>query len=59
MFLKVQSQWHIGFNGVVGLHYACVLEVIRMYKVDDPIALFENIQIMEAAALQKMNKESK
>ena len=56
-FISCQSQWNTSFGGITGLDYASVLAVINMYKYSDPIAVFEGIQIMEAAAMAVMNKK--
>jgi len=48
-FISCQSQWNTSFGGITGLDYASVLA--------DPIAVFEGIQIMEAAAMAVMNKK--
>ena len=56
MFLKVQTQWRVGMGGIIGLDYTSVIEMIKIYSKDS-IAMLENIQIIEAAALQVLNKE--
>ena len=57
MFLRCQTQWRVGVSGIIGLDYTSVLEMIKLYLVEDTVAMFENLQIMEAAALQVINKE--
>ena len=57
MFLKVQTQWRVGMGGIIGLDYTSVIEMIKLYLVEDTVAMLENLQIMEAAALQVINKE--
>ena len=57
MFLRCQTQWRVGVSGIIGLDYTSVLEMIKLYLVEDTVAMLENIQIMEAAALQALNKE--
>ena len=56
MFVKVQTQWRVGMGGIIGLDYTSVLEMIKLYS-KDKIAMLENIQIIEAAALQAINKD--
>ena len=56
MFLRCQTQWRVGVNGIIGLDYTSVLEMIKLYLVEDTVAMLENLQVMEAAALQAMNK---
>ena len=57
MFLRCQTQWRVGVSGIIGLDYTSVLEMIKLYLVEDTVAMLENLQIMEAAALQVLNKE--
>ncbi len=57
MFLRCQTQWRVGVSGIIGLDYTSVLEMIKLYLVEDTVAMLENLQIMEAAALQALNKE--
>jgi len=57
MFLRCQTQWRVGISGIIGLDYTSVIEMIKLYLVEDTVAMLENIQIMEAAALQVINKE--
>tara|TARA_A100001515_G_scaffold130413_2_gene117625 strand:- start:479 stop:652 length:174 start_codon:yes stop_codon:yes gene_type:complete len=55
MFLRCQTQWRVGVGGIIGLDYTSVLEMIKIYSKDS-IAMLENIQIIEAAALQTLNR---
>ena len=57
MFLRCQTQWRVGMSGIIGLDYTSVLEMIKLYLVEDTVAMLENLQIMEAAALQALNKD--
>ena len=57
MFLRCQTQWRVGISGIIGLDYTSVIEMIKLYLVEDTVAMLENLQIMEAAALQVLNKE--
>ena len=56
MFLRCQTQWRVGMSGIIGLDYTSVLEMIKLYN-KDIIAMLENIQIIEAAALQALNRD--
>ena len=56
IFLKVQTQWRVGMGGIIGLDYTSVIEMIKLYSKDS-IVMLENIQIIEAAALQALNKD--
>ena len=57
MFLRCQTQWRVGISGIIGLDYTSVIEMIKLYLVEDTVAMLENLQIMEAAALKAINKE--
>ncbi len=59
MFLRVQTQWRTAMNGLVGLDYGAVEWLFRLYAVDDPRALLEGLQVMEAAAIVKLNDQGK
>ena len=58
MFLNVQTQWRVGMGGIIGLDYTSVIEMIKLYT-DKPAELMESIQVIEAAVLKTINKESK
>ena len=59
-FLLCQTQWRVGgMGGVTGLDYAAVVEVIKLYKVDDPTSVLEDIQVMEVTSMTLLNKEKK
>lgn len=59
VFLACRSQWRIlaGFDRAVylGLDYAALEVVMRLLKVPDPAAMFNDIQAMEQAALAVFN----
>ena len=57
MFLRCQTQWRVGMSGIIGLDYTSVIEMIKLYLVEDTVAMLENLQIMEAGALKIINKE--
>ena len=56
MFLRCQTQWRVGMSGIIGFDYTSVIEMIKLYSKDS-IAMLENIQIIEAAALQALNRD--
>ena len=55
MFLRMQTQWNVSMNGLVGLNYQALETLIRLYHVKEPVELFERVQVIERAALVKMN----
>lgn len=57
MFLRLQTQWRSTMNGVIGLDYSAVQWLFRLYEVQDERALLEDLQTMEVAAMQAINKE--
>lgn len=58
MFLRLQTQWRTTMNGLLGLDYGAVAWILRLYEVEDPRALLEDLQVMEAAALLSINSRS-
>lgn len=58
MFLRVQTQWRTTMNGLLGLDYGAVAWLLRLYEVEDPRALLEDLQVMEAAALLSISRSS-
>ena len=57
MFLRCQTQWRVGMSGIIGLDYTSVIEMIKLYLVEDTVAMLKNLQVMEAAALQALNRD--
>ena len=57
MFLKMQTQWHVGMAGLIGLNYQSLESLIRLYDVKEPVILFEKVQVIERAALAKLNSK--
>ena len=57
MFLRVQTQWRSTMSGVIGLDYAAVQWVFKLYEVEDERTLLEDLQVMEAAAMSAINSK--
>ena len=57
MFLRLQTQWRVGVGGIIGLDYTSVLEMIKLYCIEDKKTMLENLQIIESAALKALNKD--
>ena len=55
-FTRLKTQWRSGFGGAAGLDYTAALAYIRTLRLsrDEADELFEDIQIMEYAALEAM-----
>jgi len=56
-FLRLQTQWIVGFSGATGLNYPSLEYLCRLYSVKDPVTVFEGVQVMEAAALTIMHEQ--
>jgi hypothetical protein len=59
MFLRLQTQWRMGMNGVIGLDYGAAEWLFRLYAAKEPASLLEDLQVIEAAAMAKLNAEAK
>ena len=59
MFLRCQTQWRTTSAGVCGFDYVALEWLFRLYEVEDQQAVFQDLQIMEAAALKILNKGGK
>ena len=59
MFLRCQTQWRTTMSGVCGLDYVALEWLFRLYGVEEPATVLENLQVMEAAAVKILNKGSK
>lgn len=51
MFSRLRTQWRIGTRGPVGLDYGAAQWLFSLYSVAQPLALLEDLQIMERAYL--------
>lgn len=58
MFLRCQTQWRAGPNGVLGLDYGVVLQLCGLYAVEDSALLLEDLQVMESHALQLISEKA-
>ena len=56
MFMRLQTQWNNVMGAYTGLKYEVLPWLCNLYSVEDPKAMLEGIQVMEAAALQELNK---
>ena len=57
MFLRCQTQWRMGPSGMVGLDYKVVFDLFGLYNVEDRQLVMEEVQIMEARALELFNDQ--
>jgi|TARA_B100000085_G_scaffold284014_1_gene315994 hypothetical protein len=58
MFIRMQTQWRVSMNGVIGLDYAVLQWLCKIYLVEDPANLLEGLQLMEARVLSSLNSKS-
>lgn len=58
-FSALRTQWRVGMAGATGLDYNVVPAVLRLQGVPraDWSQLFEDLRVMESAALQAMRQE--
>ena len=56
LFLRCHTQWRTGSNGVVGLDYGVVLQIMDLYSVGNRRQTLEDLQIMEGRAKELINK---
>lgn len=56
MFTRLQTQWNLVQGGFVGLNYQAVAALLKIYKVEDPAAMMDDLIAMESAALPILNK---
>ena len=59
MFARLQTQWRTTMSGVSGLDYTAVLAMLRLYEVEEPQAMLEDLQVMEVQAIKILNKGAK
>lgn len=61
LFGAMGTQWRMGFGGPVGLDYAALPAVMDMHGIqtDDRRPIFDDIRVMERAALEVMHERSK
>lgn len=58
-FQRLLTQWNVGPNGPVGLRYEAVDGVFRRLGIEDDLAAFDDLRVMEAAALSVMADQRK
>lgn len=51
MFLRCQTQWRTGPNGVIGLDYLALDLLFRLYGASDPATMLQDIQVIEGEIL--------
>lgn len=56
LFMRCATQWRSGANGVLGLDYGVVLQMARLYQIQDLAVVMEDLQVMELHARELINK---
>ena len=58
LFLDMDTQWRVGLSGPTGLDYNVLLRLMDGLHLsdEDHQALFDDVRVMEHAALEKMRK---
>ena len=57
MFLRMATQWNVTMGGYTGLNYPALDVLLRLHSPEDPIAVFEGVQVMELEALLLLNEQ--
>lgn len=57
VFSAMGTQWRTGMNGVTGLDYMPLNQVMGLLNVKDKAAVFNDIQLMESKALELIHKK--
>jgi hypothetical protein len=55
VFIAMSTQWRVGPASVSGLDYSVLPWVMQQYGISDTAGVFEDVRIMEYAALQQMS----
>ena len=61
MFLRVQTQWNVSMDGLIGLKYEVLLGsggLFDLYNVKNRTDVLERLQVMEATVLTESRKRS-
>ena len=56
MFMRLQTQWNVIAGAFIGLNYQSAEFLFKIHGVVDAAAMMDDLQAMEVAALQVMNK---
>lgn len=56
VFVAASTQWVIGFAGATGLNYPSIDFLLKLYRVKKKQEVFEQIQVVEAAALKAIRE---
>lgn len=57
MFLRLQTQWRVGANGLVGLDYTAAKWLFEVYQIEDQRDMLEALAVIEGEVLLVMSEE--
>lgn len=59
LLCDAQTQWRVGVGGATGLDYQAVFALMAFRGIDADLRLqlFDDLQVMELAALEQMSKK--
>lgn len=58
-FLRCDTQWRSAGQGVFGLDYGVVFQMMALYSVDSPRQVMEDLKVIEKRAVELLNKPVK
>ena len=58
LFCRLRTQWQVGMSGEVGLRYEAVYPLLDRLFADDWQQAFDDLQVLERAALDAMREEN-
>lgn len=58
IFCRLGTQWQVGMSGAVGLRYEAVYPLLDRLFADDWQQAFDDLQVLERAALDAMREEN-
>lgn len=56
MFMRLQTQWNVIAGAFIGLNYQSAAFLFKIHSVANEAEMMDDLQAMEVAALQVMNK---
>jgi|TARA_R100000084_G_scaffold21368_1_gene7316 hypothetical protein len=59
VFLKVQTQWRTGMSALIGFDYSAVRWVIELMGFNEPLAVLDDLQVIEGRLIETLNKRDK
>lgn len=60
IFIRASTQWNVaGMGGYVGLNYQSIEFLFKLFEVEDQKAVFDDIRVIEMAALRVLNEAAK